>query len=191
MAHKTARVEQDTLVSGTAAAGPIVVGTPAWFAWLESATTFAFSGPGGSFTARKEGRDRGGWYWKAYRTVHGTLQRVYLGKSADLTLARLNEAAATLAAPRARPARRNHPPQLCQPQRPTCSPPNSSSRPPAPRWCPARACSSGCRAGLRGKLTAGRGPGRLRQDDAAERLARHGRGQRRALGLGVARRGGQ
>jgi LuxR family maltose regulon positive regulatory protein len=98
MAHKTARVEQDTLVSGTAATGPIIVGTPAWFAWLESATTFAFSGPGGSFTARKEGRDRGGWYWKAYRTVHGALRRVYLGKSVDLTLTRLNEAAATLAA---------------------------------------------------------------------------------------------
>ena len=71
MARTTARVEQETLISPTPAAGSITVGTPAWFAWLESATTFSFSGPTGSFTARKEGRARGGGYWKAYRTAHG------------------------------------------------------------------------------------------------------------------------
>jgi ATP/maltotriose-dependent transcriptional regulator MalT len=108
MARTTARVEQDTLVIGPEASVPINVGTPAWYAWLESATTFAFSGPGGSFTARKERRSRGGWYWKAYRTAHGAQERVYLGKSADLTLARLNEAAATLAAALAPPP----PPEL-------------------------------------------------------------------------------
>ena len=41
---------------------------------------------------------RSGGYWKAYRTSHGTLHRVYLGKAQDLTLDRLNQAAATLAA---------------------------------------------------------------------------------------------
>jgi LuxR family maltose regulon positive regulatory protein len=103
MARTTARVEQETLISTAPAAGSITVGTPAWFAWLESATTFSFSGPTGSFTARKEGRARGGGYWKAYRTAHGTQRRVYVGKSADLTLARLNDAAATLAAALAPP----------------------------------------------------------------------------------------
>src|SRR5690348_1037963 len=94
MARTTPRVEQGTLISPATDAGSIPVDTPAWFAWLERATIFSFNGPTGRFTARKEGRARGGWYWKAYRTAHGTLQRVYLGKSADLTLPRLNDAAA-------------------------------------------------------------------------------------------------
>jgi LuxR family maltose regulon positive regulatory protein len=73
------------------------VGTPAWFTWLESATSFAFSSPAGRFTAHKEARARGGWYWKAYRTAHGTTQRFYLGKPEQLTLDRLNHAATALA----------------------------------------------------------------------------------------------
>src|SRR5436853_510316 len=32
----------------------LTVGTPAWFAWLEQASTFAFVGALGTFTARKE-----------------------------------------------------------------------------------------------------------------------------------------
>ncbi|MEO8288399.1 MAG: LuxR C-terminal-related transcriptional regulator [Chloroflexota bacterium] len=76
----------------------ITVGTPAWFAWLESAAAFAFTSPAGSFTARKETRARGGWYWKAYHTAQGTLHRAYLGKTSDLTLERLETIAATLAA---------------------------------------------------------------------------------------------
>jgi LuxR family maltose regulon positive regulatory protein len=86
------------LVLPTSDASPITVDTPAWFAWLEQATTFAFESPAGRFTARKERQARGGSYWKAYRTSHGTLHRVYLGKAHDLTLDRLNQAAATLAA---------------------------------------------------------------------------------------------
>jgi LuxR family transcriptional regulator, maltose regulon positive regulatory protein len=42
--------------------------------------------------------NEGSGYWKAYRTSHDTLHRVYLGKAQDLTLDRLNQAAATLAA---------------------------------------------------------------------------------------------
>src|SRR6478672_75082 len=103
MAHTTPRVAGPTLVLAANDAGPITVGAPAWFAWLESATSFAFSGPGGSFTARKENRARGGWYWRAYRTVQGTTRRCYLGKSVDLTLEQLNHAAATLAAAPAAP----------------------------------------------------------------------------------------
>jgi hypothetical protein len=73
-----------------------MVGTPAWFAWLEGTTTFAFTCTSGRFTARKEARSRGGW--KAYHTSHGTLRRAYLGKTSDLTLDLLNSVAATLAA---------------------------------------------------------------------------------------------
>jgi LuxR family transcriptional regulator, maltose regulon positive regulatory protein len=98
MARTTARVDGATLVFPNSEASPIAVDTPAWFAWLEHATTFAFTSPAGHFTARKERQARGGAYWKAYRTSRGTLHRVYLGKAQDLTLDRLTNAAATLAA---------------------------------------------------------------------------------------------
>ena len=105
MSRTTARVDGTTLVIPERDAGPIALGTPEWFAWLANATTFAFAGPSGHFTARKERQARGGGYWKAYRTTHGTLHRVYLGKAEDLTLDRLNRAAATLAAAGVSPAR--------------------------------------------------------------------------------------
>ena len=95
MGRTTSRVHNDLLM--LAGAEPIRVDSLAWFAWLDEATTFAYAGPTGRFTARKEPRARGGTYWKAYRTLHGKLRRVYLGKSADLTLGRLRAAAATLA----------------------------------------------------------------------------------------------
>jgi hypothetical protein len=98
MARTTAQVNGVTLVLPERDAGPITVDTPEWFAWLEHATTFAFTGPAGRFTARKEQQARGGGYWKAYRTDHSTLHRSYLGRAQDLTLDRLNRAAATLAA---------------------------------------------------------------------------------------------
>src|SRR5438105_3423151 len=75
------------------------VGTPDWYAWLRTARTFAFRGAFGTFTARKEqaSNKRGGWYWRAYRKREGTLHRVYVGKSEELTLDRLNAVALTLA----------------------------------------------------------------------------------------------
>src|SRR5438132_9291915 len=94
---RVARVDGDRLVLAGKHERPITVGSPAWFEWLESATTFAFTCPSGRFTARKEGRARGGMYWKAYHTANGTLHRAYLGKTSDLTLDRLTSAAATLA----------------------------------------------------------------------------------------------
>lgn len=41
----------------------LTVGTPEWYAWLTQAEAFAFTSPGGTFTARKEqaGNRRGGW----------------------------------------------------------------------------------------------------------------------------------
>src|ERR671928_602019 len=98
MARTTALLDGATLLLPENDASSITLDTPAWFAWLEHATTFAFTSPSGHFTARKERQARGGGYWKAYRTSHGTLHRVYLGKAQDLTLDRLNQAAATLAA---------------------------------------------------------------------------------------------
>src|SRR5437764_6632735 len=75
------------------------VDTAAWFAWLETASTFSFVSEEGSFTARREqaGHKRGGWYWKAYRKQHGKLSSRYLGKSEIITLARLQTVAQALA----------------------------------------------------------------------------------------------
>jgi class 3 adenylate cyclase len=99
MAGTTPTVRDETLTWRVDRADhTILVGSPAWFVWLEGATSFAYQGPGGSFTARKEPRQRGGWYWKAYRKLAGKLHRAYLGKTADLTAARLAAAADALAA---------------------------------------------------------------------------------------------
>src|SRR5436853_7280634 len=96
MARATPQVEHDLLASHGGAA-PIAVGSPAWFAWLEQASLFAFRSGAGGFTARREGRARGGGYWRAYRTVAGSQRRAYLGRAADLTSERLRAAAIQLA----------------------------------------------------------------------------------------------
>src|SRR5438045_7581252 len=100
MAKITPLVQGDRLIyQQDAHKQVLVVGAPAWFAWLETATTFAFTSDTGTFTARKEraGNQRGGWYWKAYRTQHGKHSSLYLGKTEALTLERLNAVAQALA----------------------------------------------------------------------------------------------
>jgi LuxR family maltose regulon positive regulatory protein len=84
----------------------LLLGTPDWYAWLETASTFAFTSEVGTFTARKEraGNQRGSWYWKAYRTQHSKLTSLYLGKAEALTLERLNAVAKALAHPSNREA---------------------------------------------------------------------------------------
>src|SRR5260221_4765409 len=101
MARSTPTIRNTTLLSTEEdQAIPIVVGSVQWFEWLrkETSTIFSFHSLDGSYTARKEraGNRRGGWYWKAYRKHQGTQYRAYLGKSEDLTLARLNEIVLTL-----------------------------------------------------------------------------------------------
>lgn len=97
----TPRVQGETLVYRRGEQEQEVqVGTAAWYAWLETASTFSFAGAAGTFTARREqsGHKRGGWYWKAYRRQQGKLTSRYLGKSETLTLERLNAIAMALAA---------------------------------------------------------------------------------------------
>ena len=96
MARTAPLVEDGLLLARPGApGGPVAVGAPAWFAWLAGADAFAYRGPEGRFTARKEraGHGRGGRYWKAYRRRGGRLRRVYLGADADLTPERLAAAA--------------------------------------------------------------------------------------------------
>jgi LuxR family maltose regulon positive regulatory protein len=110
MARAIPRVEGARLISPAEASAAIAVGTPAWYVWLDRATSFAFVGVAGHFTARKERRRQGDGYWKAYRKRSGVLRSVYLGRSSDLTLDRLNTAAASLAVqPSSTPAGLAHP----------------------------------------------------------------------------------
>src|SRR6266508_6874705 len=89
VARRTPHVDGPVLVGLPGSASDIAVVSPAWYAWLEGATTFAFTSAQGGFTARKERRGQSGWYWKAYRKRDGMLFRAYLGKAADLTLDQL------------------------------------------------------------------------------------------------------
>jgi LuxR family maltose regulon positive regulatory protein len=71
-----------------------------WAAWLNQVPSFAFQSQDGySLTARKERRTRGDSYWIAYRKVGGKLVKMYIGRPADVSLARLEQVAAALAQP--------------------------------------------------------------------------------------------
>ncbi|HEX5501085.1 MAG TPA: hypothetical protein VFW96_00600, partial [Thermomicrobiales bacterium] len=104
MARNTPLVSDGVLTDPTGRAVP--VGGAAWYCWLAAAgtTTFRFVDGAGAFTARKERRQGDGAYWYAYRRQGGRLHKGYLGRAADLTLPRLAEMAARLAADRAAPA---------------------------------------------------------------------------------------
>ncbi len=76
----------------------IVPDSPAWFAWLDQVSSFAFAGKSGHYTARKEAKQRGDRYWYAYLDTGEQLSKKYLGKSVDITLARLEQIAGMLSA---------------------------------------------------------------------------------------------
>ena len=66
--------------------------------WLEQVASFSFhSYTGMHYTVRKQRVQRGSSYWYAYRRLHGRIVKRYLGKTADLTLARLEEIARLVA----------------------------------------------------------------------------------------------
>src|SRR5688572_8210905 len=69
---------------------------PAWLAWLESHTGFAFAGQAGRINLLKEARKGGAGYWYAYRRVGRRTIKRYLGRSAELTPERMEQAAAAL-----------------------------------------------------------------------------------------------
>lgn len=65
--------------------------------WLEQNASFAFHSRSGShYTVRKQRVQRGSNYWYAYRRQHERVVKRYLGKTADLTYARLEEVARLL-----------------------------------------------------------------------------------------------
>jgi len=75
----------------------IVVGSPAWFAWLQTATSFCYQPDNSAdrLTARKEKRGHQ-FYWYGYARNAAKLHNVYLGKSEQLTRLRLDQACAQL-----------------------------------------------------------------------------------------------
>jgi LuxR family maltose regulon positive regulatory protein len=77
----------------------IVLDSPAWFAWLDQVSSFAFTGKSGSYTARKETR-HGDLYWYAYLRIGEKLTKKYLGKTSIMTIARLEEIAGVIRAVR-------------------------------------------------------------------------------------------
>jgi LuxR family maltose regulon positive regulatory protein len=67
--------------------------SPAWYQWLEQSASFAFRGQRGTYTARREQIKPGDWYWYAYQRTQKRVRKKYLGKSAALSLGRLEEVA--------------------------------------------------------------------------------------------------
>jgi LuxR family transcriptional regulator, maltose regulon positive regulatory protein len=65
-------------------------------AWACQISSFAFHGKHGSYTARKEHKQRGNGYWYAYVRVGGKLTKKYLGRGSDLTLTHLERVAQQL-----------------------------------------------------------------------------------------------
>ena len=78
-------------------AARIRLDTVEWRAWLDGAgVSFAYPvfNPDrgyieGFMTVRKEGRQRGGRYWRVYRRCGATVRKVYVGRTAAVTNARL------------------------------------------------------------------------------------------------------
>lgn len=71
--------------------------TPAWFAWLETHSSFRFVGKCGRLTAHHEWRvPRGAW--RAHRHIRNHSYTLHLAPTQELTIAVLEQAAATLQA---------------------------------------------------------------------------------------------
>src|SRR5215831_15882043 len=69
---------------------------PAFSYWLEEHTAFAFVGKSGRLSVIKEARGSGTGYWYAYRKQARQVHKRYLGRSARVTFARLEQVAKVL-----------------------------------------------------------------------------------------------
>ena len=70
--------------------------TPKWFAWLSTLSSFRFVGHLGRLTAHREVERLPKAAWRAHRSIHGHTYNVRLGSTESLTIAALEQAAATL-----------------------------------------------------------------------------------------------
>ena len=97
MRKKIPRVEGEWLFQSESEVDPILVGSPAWYDWLEHQSTFTFVDQALTFTARMSVLRTRGSYWKAYHRRQGKLYRIHLGHAHTLTLERLQAAAQAFA----------------------------------------------------------------------------------------------
>lgn len=66
-----------------------------WFDWLSEISSFSFQSRSRAYcTVRKEKVQRGDSYWYAYRFLQGRTAKRYLGRTAELTIARLEQVTA-------------------------------------------------------------------------------------------------
>src|SRR5258706_5087778 len=118
----------------------MMVEESAWFAWLAERSSFAFHGQAGSYSARLEAVQRGERYWYAYLRTGQKVRKKYLGKTTDLTLARLEQVARVLHTERAGavlpdtvlPTRKAHHESVRTPQVVTPTPAQKAMDGPAP-----------------------------------------------------------
>lgn len=75
---------------------PFEPGSPAWFAWLATCSSFRFVGKVGRLTAHRELHNVSRAVWRAHRSIRNHTYNVHLGNTEDLTIATLEQAAATL-----------------------------------------------------------------------------------------------
>jgi len=107
MSPKSPKVQGQQLYLPTSPEPVCAVDSDAWFVWLETAVAFCYHsqarvvmmrghGPQASpISLRKEQRRRGA-LWYAYKRNHGRLHKRYVGKSAALTSAKLDDVAVEL-----------------------------------------------------------------------------------------------
>jgi len=94
----TALVSADYLhLAGPEGTRLVPVGSADWWSWLDAddTTSFRFEHPDGAYSARRESRPSG-VYWYAYSRRGGRLLKAYLGRGADLTPARLADALSSI-----------------------------------------------------------------------------------------------
>src|SRR5207247_3659265 len=77
---------------------PVVPGSREWFDWLRSVSSFTFGGRHAQVTVRQESRSGGSAYWYAYRRTGGKTTKRYRGRTGDLSLAHIENAAPGLPA---------------------------------------------------------------------------------------------
>lgn len=76
---------------------PFAPESPAWFVWLSEQSSFRFVGKAGSFSAHHEARVPHG-AWRAHRKIRNRAHSLRLAPTPALTIAVLEQAAATLQA---------------------------------------------------------------------------------------------
>jgi hypothetical protein len=81
------------VISPTEGVLSLVPDTPQWFDWLATLSSFRFLGQQGRLSAS---RNKGRASWMAYRRIHGQCYAYGLGHSRHLTIAHLEQMAATL-----------------------------------------------------------------------------------------------